>query len=312
MHRTCLEHVAVLECTGLRIVFSENLYTLPLPTGHRFPIQKYRQIYDSLANDVGSFLQVAPPAEFDEIRLIHTDEYVQSCVEGSVSWQAQRRLGFPWSPTLVDRGRRSVGGTLSALLWALSHGAAGHIAGGTHHAFADRGEGFCLFNDIAVAIAVARRDHGIKRVAVIDLDVHQGNGTAHIFAADRDVFTLSLHGAKNYPFHKERSSLDVELADAIGDNEYIAKLDEALPAIRAFSPELLFYQAGVDSLQGDRLGRLHLTHQGLQTRDRRVFELAKQLHVPLVVTLGGGYHPELSRSVTAHTNVYRELTRWFR
>jgi acetoin utilization deacetylase AcuC-like enzyme len=181
------------------------------------------------------------------------------------------------------------------------------MAGGTHHSFRDRGEGYCVFNDLAVAIAVARRDHGVRRAAVVDLDVHQGNGTAALFENDRDVFTLSLHGAKNYPFRKERSSLDVELPDGCDDATYLRALDEALEHVSAHRPELLLYQSGVDALAGDRLGRLALTHQGLRARDRRVFDLARRRRVPVVVTLGGGYGRNPEATVEAHANVYRGL-----
>jgi acetoin utilization deacetylase AcuC-like enzyme len=207
----------------------------------------------------------------------------------------------------VTRARRSVGGTLAALAWAFAYGAAGHIAGGTHHAFADRGEGFCVFNDIAVAIAVARRDHGVNRVAVVDLDVHQGNGTASIFAKDPDVFTLSLHGARNYPFKKETSALDIALLDGCDDDTYIEALVPALDRVRAHRPEIIFYQAGVDALAGDRLGRMALTHEGLARRDVLVFGLARSLGIPIVTTLGGGYGRDIEKSVAGHVSVYQRL-----
>jgi len=183
------------------------------------------------------------------------------------------------------------------------------MAGGTHHAFRDRGEGFCVFNDLAVAIAVARRDHQVARVAVIDLDVHQGNGTASIFDGDPGVLTLSLHGQKNYPFHKENSSLDVALPDGCDDAKYLRALDEALEIVPAHRPELILYQAGVDALTGDRLGRLALSHDGLMRRDARVYALARRLGVPIVVTLGGGYGRNIEATIEAHANVYRGLVR---
>jgi acetoin utilization deacetylase AcuC-like enzyme len=251
-------------------------------------------------------------ASFEDVTAVHDASYAARVRDGTLDAREVRRLGFPWSEALVTRAVRSVGGTLTAMAWALEHGAAGHMAGGTHHAFRDRGEGFCVFNDIAVAIAVARRDHGLRRVAVVDLDVHQGNGTAHIFVDDADVFTCSLHAAKNYPFRKERSSLDVALADADGDAAYLAALDAALDRVVGHRPELLFYQAGVDGLAGDRLGRLALTHAGLRARDARVYRLARSLGVPLVVTLGGGYHRTIEASVEAHANVYRGLVEAFR
>lgn len=290
----------------MRLFFSDQ-DTLALPEGHRFPAQKYPRIWRLVEAAHPHLLEHAPRAEWDEIALAHTPEYVARLRDGSLAVPAVRKLGFPWSEALVNRSRRSVGGTLAALRWALVHGAAGHMAGGTHHAFADRGEGFCVLNDLAIAIHVARRDYAVTRVAVVDLDVHQGDGTAALFRGDPAVFTLSLHGAKNYPFRKEQSSLDVPLDDATGDAAYLGALDSALPAVAAFRPELLLYQAGVDALAGDRLGRLALSHAGLRARDARVFELAARLRVPIVVTLGGGYHRDLDASVEAHANVYRGL-----
>ncbi len=291
----------------VRLVYTENMHSLMLPRGHKFPIGKYDRIFDALARRHPQHLQLGARASWDDITLVHDARYVADVRDGTLSEGAVRRLGFPWSEALVLRAMRSVGGTLAALDWALEHGAAGHIAGGTHHAFPDRGEGFCVFNDLAVAIAVARRDHGVRRVAVVDLDVHQGNGTASTCAGDPDVFTLSLHGAKNYPFHKEASSLDVGLPDACEDRAYLVALEDALHAVRAHRPELVLYQAGVDALRGDRLGRMALTHAGLEARDRLVYDAVRAIGAPLVVTLGGGYHRDIDESVAAHTNVYLGL-----
>ena len=291
----------------MRLVYSENVHTLALPPQHRFPIGKYRVLYDRLRARHDSLFQAAAQAGWDDIGLIHDRAYLTALRAGTLPTAAIRRLGFPWSEVLVERSRWSVGGTLTALAWAMSTGAAGHLAGGTHHAFADRGEGYCVLNDIAVAVAVARRDHGVRRVAIVDLDVHQGNGTARLFQADADVFTLSLHGGKNYPFRKEQSSLDVALADGCEDDAYLAALDPALEIVAAHQPEVVFYQAGVDALAGDRLGRLSLTGEGLARRDARVFALARGLGVPIVVTLGGGYQADLERSVAAHQQVYEGL-----
>ena len=294
----------------MRLVSSEG-DALELPAGHRFPAAKYPAVAGALSAEHPDRMVVAARASWDELALVHDAAWI-AAVRGGLDAAQARRLGFPWSPSLVERSRRSVGGTLAALEWALAEGAAGHLAGGTHHAFHDRGEGYCVFNDIAVAIAVARREHGIRRVAVVDLDVHQGNGTAALFAHDPDVFCLSLHGAKNYPFRKEPSSLDVPLPDGTGDAAYLAALDPALERVAAHRPTVVFYQAGVDPLAGDRLGRLALTHDGLRARDARVFALARRLAVPLVVTLGGGYHPDLERTIEAHANVYRGLVAAFR
>jgi acetoin utilization deacetylase AcuC-like enzyme len=291
----------------MRLVFSENLFALQLPPGHRFPIGKYRRIYDLLSPRHGHLLQFAGRAPVEDLRLIHDPTYIEAIEGVSLDPRLARRLGFPLSPELADRSRRSVGGTLTALTWAVAQGAAGHLAGGTHHGFRDRGEGYCVYNDIAVAVAVARRDHGVRRVAVVDLDVHQGNGTASIFAGDPEVFTLSLHGACNYPFRKEQSTLDVGLPDGCDDLAYLRALDEALEKVEAFRPDLIFYQAGVDVLAGDSLGRLALSLEGTRLRNRRVYALARRLAVPVVVTLGGGYHREIDRSVAAHAAVYEDL-----
>lgn len=292
---------------AMRLVFTENLHGLTLPPRHRFPVAKYGRIVDTLSAEYPQLLQIGVPAEWDVLELVHDPRYLRAVRDGTLTAGEVRRLGFPWSEALVTRSRRSVGGTLTALAWAMQTGAAGHVAGGTHHAFRDHGEGFCVFNDIAVAIAVARRDFGVERVAVVDLDVHQGNGTAAIFADAANVFTLSLHNAHNYPFRKEIGSLDVALPDAIGDEAYLDALRRALGTVRAHRPELLFYQAGVDPLAGDRLGRMALSRAGLMARDRAVYELVGELGIPLVVTLGGGYHPVIEESVAAHCNVYRGM-----
>ena len=295
----------------MRLVFTENVHALKLPEAHRFPIAKYARIHSALASEHADLMMLGAPATWDDIALVHDRDYVASVRDGALADGAVRRLGFPWSDSLVLRAQRSVGGTLAALAWATEHGAAGHIAGGTHHAFRDRGEGFCVFNDIAVAIAVARRDHGLRRAAVVDLDVHQGNGTAAIFAGDPDVFTLSLHGARNYPFAKEASSRDVGLPDRCDDATYLAALAPALEEVVEFRPDVLFFQAGVDTLAGDRLGRMALTHAGLRRRNAMVHALAKKLGVPIVVTLGGGYGRDIDATVKAHVDVYLGLIEAF-
>ena len=239
--------------------------------------------------------------------LAHTPEYLDAVFSGTLSEPEQRRLGFSWSEALVARSRASVFGTVAAARAALRDGVAGNLAGGTHHAHADRGTGFCLFNDIAVAARTLQREGLIDRALVVDLDVHQGDGTAAIFAGDESVFTFSMHGARNFPFHKQRSSLDVELADGCGDSEYIATLEEHLPAVldRA-RPDVLFFQAGVDPLEHDLLGRLKLTEAGLQLRDRIVASASRDRGIPLVLTLGGGYARPIALSVDAHLGTWRE------
>lgn len=291
----------------MRLVYTENMHALMLPSGHKFPIGKYDRIYSALASRHPSAMLLGARASTADLALVHDRAWIDAIESGTADAGAIRRLGFPWSESLVLRAMRSVGGTLAALDWAMETGAAGHIAGGTHHAFRDRGEGFCTFNDIAVAIAVARRDHGVRRAAVVDLDVHQGNGTASIFEGDASVLTVSLHGARNYPFRKARSSLDVPLDDGCDDATYLRALDEALEHVRAFRPELLFFQSGVDTLAGDRLGRMALSHEGLRRRNERVFSLASSLAVPLVTTLGGGYGRDVERTIGAHVDVYEGL-----
>lgn len=239
--------------------------------------------------------------------LAHTPEYLDAVFSGTLSGPEQRGLGFSWSGALVARSRASVFGTVAAARAALRDGVAGNLAGGTHHAHADRGTGFCVFNDIAVAARTLQREGLIDRALVVDLDVHQGDGTAAIFAGDESVFTFSMHGAKNFPFRKQRSSLDVELADGSGDSEYIATLEEHLPPVLDRSrPDVLFFQAGVDPLEHDLLGRLKLTRAGLRSRDRIVASASRDRGIPLVLTLGGGYASPIALSVDAHLGTWRE------
>jgi acetoin utilization deacetylase AcuC-like enzyme len=289
-------------------VFHCDGYAVALPAGHRFPMPKYRLLRDVLLAE-GTLrpfdLCPSEPVDPDALLLAHTREYVEQVFSGALSEAAVRRLGFPWSEQLVLRSRASVAGTIAAARSALEDGVAGNLAGGTHHAFADHGEGYCTFNDHATAIRLLQLEGLVDRAAVVDLDVHQGNGTASIFAADESVFTFSMHGAKNYPFRKERGSLDVELADGCGDGEYLAALEQNLP--RALDKaEIVFFQGGVDPLAQDRLGRLKLTHAGLRARDRMVFEAARRRNLPVVITLGGGYADPVSASVEAHAGTYRE------
>jgi acetoin utilization deacetylase AcuC-like enzyme len=291
---------------GARLVSSIG-DSLQLPAGHRFPAGKYERIVETLALRHAERMVESTRAPWQDLSLCHAAAYIAGVRSGELPAATVRAIGFPWSESMVARSRRSVGGTLSALDWAMRDGAAGHLAGGTHHAFADRGAGFCVFNDIAVAIHVARRDHDVRRVAVLDLDVHQGDGTAALFEDDAEVFTLSLHGEKNFPFRKQRSSLDVALPDGTGDAAYLRALDAALEHVPGHRADVLFYQAGVDPLAGDRFGRLALTHQGLCARDGRVFALARRLGVPLVVTLGGGYHPQIEATIAAHVAVFEGL-----
>jgi acetoin utilization deacetylase AcuC-like enzyme len=237
------------------------------------------------------------------IELAHDSAYVRAILDGSVSDRVMRRIGFPWSPELVRRTLASVGGTLAASRDAMLCGFGGNLAGGTHHAFRGEGSGFCVFNDLAVAILALRNDGLAARAAVIDLDVHQGDGTAAIFENDPSVLTLSMHGENNFPFRKQRSRIDIALADGTGDAEYLNRLQDVLPKVTAFRPDVIFYQSGVDGLAGDRLGRLALTMEGLQQRDRLVLEASRG--IPLVITLGGGYAEPIERTAQAHANTFR-------
>lgn len=294
-------------------VFYSTQFVLPLPAGHRFPMGKYARLRDRLAAELPAIaLGQAEPASDEELALVHTPEYIHAVASGTLEPPAQREIGFPWSDAMVERARRSVGATVQAARAALDDGVAANIAGGTHHASADRGGGFCVFNDVAVAARLLQREHlhrrpGARRprVAVIDLDVHQGNGTAAIFARDDSVFTLSLHGEKNFPFRKVASDLDVALPDGTGDDAYLAALELALDELAArFDAERVFYLAGADPHEGDRLGRLKLTHDGLMARDRRVFDWAWQRRLPLALSMAGGYGHDIETTVQAQRNTF--------
>jgi acetoin utilization deacetylase AcuC-like enzyme len=240
------------------------------------------------------------------LRLVHTAAYVDAVAQGILPPDVQRRIGFPWSPQMVERSRRSVGATIAASRAALTSGCSANLAGGTHHAFADRGEGYCVFNDVAVAARVLQHEGLARRIAVVDCDVHQGNGTAAIFAGDAEVFTLSLHGAKNYPFKKERSHRDIELEDGTTDEPYLAVLEEALSdVIDCHAPEVAFYLAGADPYEGDRLGRLKLSIEGLRQRDALVLDSCRRAGIPVVITMSGGYAPDVDAIVTIHANTIR-------
>ncbi len=288
-----------------RELFYCDHHQIELPEGHRFPMAKYRLLRQVLETDGRYLLRPAQAAGREQIERAHDAAYVESFLGGTLPRQAMRRIGFPWSESLVRRTLCSVGGTLAASRVALASGYGGVLAGGTHHAFRSEGSGYCVFNDIAVAALWMLEERGLPRVAVVDCDVHQGDGTAQIFENDPRVFTLSLHGKKNFPFRKQRSSLDVELEDGTGDEEYLAALGEAVEAVLAWQPAAIFFQSGVDSLACDRLGRLALTHEGLRSRDRLVLSACRDRAIPLVVTLGGGYGEPLEATVEAHANTYR-------
>lgn len=246
----------------------------------------------------------AMPAAQETICLAHDCDYVQQFLSGALTTAAMRRIGLPWSEVLVKRALASVGGTISAANDALRVGWGGTLGGGTHHAGRSGGAGFCVFNDIAVAIHSLRKEGRIRHAAVLDLDVHQGDGTAEIFHGDPEVMTLSIHCQSNFPFRKQQSTVDIALPDKVEDDEYLGRLDHALEQVFAFRPEIVFYQSGVDGLSTDVLGRLSLTAAGLKERDRRVMEAARIHAVPLVITSGGGYSRPIELSVEAHANTY--------
>ncbi|HEY1227573.1 MAG TPA: histone deacetylase [Ramlibacter sp.] len=291
-------------------VFYATQFVLPLPPGHRFPMGKYQLLRDRLAAELpGIHLMQAEPASDGELALVHTPAYVQAISDGTVDPTILREIGFPWSPQMAERARRSVGATIAACRAAFRDGVAGNVAGGTHHASADRGGGFCVFNDAAVAARLMQAEHRRRgralQVAVIDLDVHQGNGTAKVFRDDPTVFTLSMHGQKNFPFRKERSDLDVDLPDGCRDDEYLQALELALDELgRRTDPGLVIYLAGADPHEGDRLGRLKLTWDGLEARDRRVFDWAGQRGIPLAFAMAGGYGTRMEDTVQVQVNTF--------
>lgn len=295
-------------------------FVLPLPDGHRFPMAKYKLLRDRVVHELpGVQMHQAPAATDGELALAHNPDYIAAITHGTLPAAVQREIGFPWSLAMAERARRSVGATLAAARVALNlgeqgQGVAANMAGGTHHAYAHKGGGFCVFNDVAVAARLmqaewARRYKNTRlplQVAIIDLDVHQGNGTASIFASDTSVFTLSLHGEKNFPFRKEASDLDVELPDGCRDPQYLEALEQALDELqRRFEPRLILYLAGADPFEGDRLGRLKLSYDGLEARDRRVFDWAWQKRIPLAFCMAGGYGAKIDETVQVQVNTYR-------
>jgi acetoin utilization deacetylase AcuC-like enzyme len=295
-------------------VFYATQFVLPLPRGHRFPMAKYQLLRDRLAAELPAMqLSQALPAADGDLTRVHSPAYVRSVSDGSIDPGAMREIGFPWTPAMAERARRSVGATIAACRAAFCDGVAANMAGGTHHAAADKGSGFCVFNDAAVAARAMQAEHPDLKVAVIDLDVHQGNGTARIFRDDVSVFTLSLHGAKNFPFRKEAGDLDVELPDGCVDAEYLAALDSALSALEdRFRPGLVIYLAGADPHEGDRLGRLKLTWDGLAARDRRVFEWTWQRRLPLAFAMAGGYGHRIEDTVQAQVNTFEIAAGYWR
>ena len=287
-------------------LFYSDVFVLPLPAHHRFPMGKYLRLRERLLAG-GEFgeadFRVPDGATDGEIARAHCAVYLHRVVSGTLDAREIRAIGFPWSERMVERSRRSSGATLAAAREALTQGWSANLAGGTHHAFRDRGQGFCVFNDAAIAARAMQAEAGLQRIAIIDCDVHQGDGTASIFAGDDSVFTFSIHGARNFPFTKETSDLDIELADGTGDDEYLWHLERGLDeTLERSRPQLAFYLAGADPYEDDRLGRLKLTKAGLARRDAWVLRTLRSRGIPVAIAMAGGYARDISDSVEIHAN----------
>lgn len=299
------------ESRGMRYACAVEIYytdhfVLPLPAGHRFPMRKYSLLREQVVGFAANRLHVPDAASKRELGLAHCEDYVRRVQQGLLSTKEIREIGFPWSAQMVERSRRSAGATIGACRSALLHGCGINLAGGTHHAYAERGSGYCVFNDSAIALRVMQQEGLIRRGLVIDLDVHQGNGTAAILRHDPAHFTFSMHGGKNFPFRKEASDLDIELADDTGDTEYLDCLAHALPGVFAAArPDLVIYLAGADPLAADRLGRLALSLAGLAARDAMVFDACQRYGAPLAITMGGGYAEPIDATVAVHAQTVR-------
>ena len=291
-------------------VFYTPRYYAEIGDTHIFPIRKFELVRNQLLAE--GILQEGEiheplPATIDDVRLVHTEVYVSRLCAGTLTDKEIRRLGLPWSESLVRRSFYAVGGTIAAAFHSLGDGYCSNLAGGTHHSFADRGEGFCVFNDVAVAIRTLRSRGLIQRVAIVDCDVHQGNGTATIFAGDPQTFTFSMHGANNYPLVKAQSSLDIELPDGTQDDDYLALLDESLERVFQHEPEIIFYLAGADPFAGDKLGKLSMSIEGLRRRDELVLRNCFEREVPVVTVMSGGYGKEITNTIEIHCNTIRAV-----
>jgi acetoin utilization deacetylase AcuC-like enzyme len=295
-------------------VFYTPRYYAEIGEGHVFPIRKFELVRDRLLSEgtlAPSELVEPSPASREQALLVHTDDYVTRLCNGQLTTKEIRRLGLPWSESLVRRSFYAVGGTIAASHAALAEGYSSNLAGGTHHSFADRGEGFCVLNDVAIAIRALRFQTLIRRAAIVDCDVHQGNGTATIFAGDDETFTFSMHGANNYPLFKAQSSLDVELPDGTGDDEYLETLARHLTRVFAHDPEIVFYLAGADPFAKDKLGRLALSIEGLRERDAYVLRECCEREVPIVTVMSGGYGKDINDTIEIHCNTIRMVKRVF-
>lgn len=289
--------------------FYSDTFVLPLPPEHRFPMAKYWRLRDTILEQgilLSEDVITADAATDEQLLRCHDADYVARVKAGALTAREQRRIGFPWSPELARRSVRTVGATIQACRQAFVDGVAVNLAGGTHHAYPDHGEGYCVFNDVAVAARAMQAEGRARRIVILDCDVHQGNGTAAIFAGDTSVFTFSMHGAKNFPFHKERSSLDIELPDGTGDEPYLALLEEGTRrALAAAGADLAIYLAGADPYYQDRLGRMALTMAGLAARDQLIFSLCREAGLPIAVTMAGGYSPNVEDIVAIHVQTVR-------
>lgn len=286
-------------------VYYSDTFVLPLPDGHRFPMSKYSLLRQRVQSELGARVQlkVASAASIEQLKTAHSPDYITQVVEGTLSKQDVRALGFPWSPQLVERSCRSVGATIAACEDAVALGKAVSLAGGTHHAFADRAQGFCVFNDSVVAARVLKGRYGINRVAVVDCDVHQGNGTASLVQQDPDIFSFSIHGEKNFPVHKETSDLDIAVPDHAGDEVYLELLEQGIATMgRRFHPQLVIFLAGADPYRGDRWGRTDLSRAGLRQRDEVVISWCERHGIPFAVTMAGGYASDIDAIVDIHFN----------
>jgi acetoin utilization deacetylase AcuC-like enzyme len=286
-------------------LFYADIFNIPLPPGHRFPSEKYRMLREALLRQgiAGPHeLELSPPASRADLIRAHSAAYVDAFLDGRLGADAMRRIGLPWSPHLAQRTLVTMGGAIAAMRAALQDGFSAQLAGGTHHAHAEFGAGYCVFNDHAIAALTALEEGLARRVAIVDLDVHQGDGSAAILAGNPAAFVFSMHAEKNFPFRKVASSLDIALPDGTEDAAYLRRLGEGLDAVLGFRPELVLYQAGVDPLAGDKLGRLALSHDGLMARDRLVFESFARAGVPVSLGIGGGYADPIALSVAAYVN----------
>lgn len=296
-----------------RLYYSPYYYA-DIGEDHVFPIRKFELVRNVLLEE-GTLCEeeiVEPkPASVEDLLLVHTEEYVTRLQNGALTAKEVRKLGLPWSKSLVRRTFHAISGTINAARYALESGIASNLAGGTHHAYPDRGEGFCVLNDVAVAIRVLQREKLAERFLIVDCDVHQGNGTAFIFQNSPEVFTFSMHGAKNYPLFKETSNLDIELADGTGDKEFLETLKEALPRIFLHNADVIFYLGGADPFEKDKLGRLNLSIKGLRERDETVLRFAKEHHTPIVTTMSGGYALDINDTVEIHANTIRAVKKVF-